>query len=81
MEIHYIKLTPKAAKNYIGDHVIGPSGESYLKVYVTAIPEDSKANKAMIDFLSKEWKVPKSYFKIIAGQTSRYKAVVITQKE
>ncbi len=77
MTTHYIKLTPKASKNYIGDYTPGPNGEVYLKVYVTAVPEDSKANKAMIDFLAKEWKIPKTHFKIIAGPTSRYKTIVV----
>jgi len=79
MAIHYIKLTPKAAKSAIGDYGIGPNGDSYLKVYVTAVPEDSKANKAMIGFLAKEWKIPKSHFKILSGATSRYKIVQIEE--
>ena len=50
-----LKISPNASKN---EFVI--NGED-LKVKITAPPVDGKANKALIEFLSKSFKVPKSY--------------------
>ena len=48
-----------------------------IKIKITAQPIDGKANKALIEFLSKQFKVPKSYFEIIRGETSKDKSVLI----
>jgi uncharacterized protein YggU (UPF0235/DUF167 family) len=45
---------------------------------VNAVPEDGKANKALIAFLAKSWKLPKSSFSLLSGQTSRLKVILIT---
>lgn len=50
--------------------------ESY-KVYVTAPPEDGKANKKVIEVLSEYFKVAKSQVRIIKGEISRNKIVEI----
>ena len=50
--------------------------EDILKVKITAQPIDGKANKCLIEFLSKTFKVPKSYIKIVKGETSKEKAVL-----
>jgi len=46
-------------------------------VKVTVPPEKGKANKAVIELLSKALKVPKSRIEIIKGETSRIKTVFI----
>ena len=51
--------------------------EEFVKIKITAQPIDGKANKALIEFLSKQFKVPKSYFEIIRGETSKDKSVLI----
>jgi len=51
-------------------------GESY-KVYVTAPPEDGKANKKVIELLAEYFKVPKSQVRIIKGEISRNKIIEI----
>ena len=48
-----------------------------FKVKITAQPIDGKANKALIEFLSKQFKVPKSYFEILRGETSKDKTILI----
>ena len=48
-----------------------------IKLKITAAPVDGKANKAVVDFLSKTFKVPKSYFEIIKGETSKEKSILI----
>lgn len=72
-----IKLTPNSKKNEITGWDDNNSKEKILKVRVTAIPEDGKANKALIALLSKHWKIPKTAIKIIRGETNRLKTIEI----
>ena len=70
-----IKLTPKASKNAILGWFDDENGQKTLKISVTAVPENGKANKALINMLSKEYKIPKSHIRIVRGQTSTNKMV------
>ena len=70
-----IRLTPKASMTKIGEIAVDSAGQTYLKVYVTAIPEDNKANKALLNLLSKTFRIPKSCFHIISGQADRCKVI------
>ncbi len=72
-----IKLTPKAARDMIGDRFEDENGDAVLKAGVTAVPENGKANAALIKLLSKKWKIPKSAFSVISGATSRNKVLLI----
>lgn len=74
----HIRLTPKAAANKIGPMDMDADGAPVLKVYVTALPEDGKANLALINLLAKTWKLPKSAFTIVRGATDRNKVVRVT---
>ncbi len=56
--------------------VVGWENEE-LKVRLTAVPEKGKANDALIAFLAKLWKLPKSAFSIESGKTSRHKKLLI----
>ncbi|MBX9805197.1 MAG: DUF167 domain-containing protein [Alphaproteobacteria bacterium] len=70
-----VRLTPKASHTKIGDISFDTQGQAYLKIYVTAVPEDNKANKALIALLSKTFHLPKSSFYIISGHTDRQKVI------
>jgi len=72
-----IKLTPKAKREEIGGLIPGEDNTMLLKATVTAPPEDSKANKALIALLAKEWGLPKSAFSLLAGETSRQKVILV----
>lgn len=69
--IFSLRISPNASKNEIIK-----TSEGY-KVKITAQPIDGKANKALIEFLSKHFKVPKSYFEIVRGETSKDKTILI----
>lgn len=69
--IFSLRISPNASKNEI---IKTPEG---YKVKITAQPIDGKANKALIEFLSKYFKVPKSYFEIVRGETSKDKTILI----
>lgn len=71
-----LKISPNASKNEIIK-----TDEGILKVKITAQPIDGKANKALIEFLSKQFKVPKSAFEIVKGQTGKDKTLLIRSKE
>lgn len=66
-----VVVTPKASRNWIK-----PDGAD-IRVYVTTVPENGKANIATIKLLSKAIGVPKSKLKLIRGATSRRKTFQI----
>lgn len=49
----------------------------YLKLTIKATPTQGKANKAIIEFLSEEWSLPKKSIKIVKGNSSSYKVLEI----
>jgi uncharacterized protein (TIGR00251 family) len=51
--------------------------DGMLKVCVTQSPEKGKANKAIVELLSKRLSLKKSQFELIAGETSHYKRFLV----
>lgn len=70
-----IRLTPNARKSEFGGLITGADGKTSLKVSINAVPEDGKANKELIAFLAKAWKLPKSSISILSGHAQRQKVV------
>lgn len=70
-----IKIIPNSSKN---DIILE---DEFIKVKVTAQPVENKANKALIEFLSKRFKVPKTNIKILKGDTSKEKTLKIFLKD
>jgi len=66
-----IKVIANASKNMIDFY------EDFIKVKIMAPATDGKANKAIIDFLSKTLKFPKSKIKIVTGEKSSMKEILI----
>lgn len=76
-----IRLTPNASRcGKVGFFTVA-SGEEYLKISVTSIPEKGKANKELIDFLSKALKIPKTSMEIISGFLDRHKKIFIKTED
>jgi uncharacterized protein len=73
-----LRLTPKAARDRIDGIAADAEGGRLLKVSVTTVPEDGKANAALIKLLSKEWRIPKSTITVVQGATDRRKVLHIT---
>ena len=65
-----IRIIPNSSKNDLIRE-----GE-YVKVKVTAQPIENKANKALIEYLSKRLKLPKSSIEIVKGETSKDKILL-----
>lgn len=72
-----VRLTPKASRNKVEGLAADADGGVALKVSVTAVPENGKANAALIQLLAKSWKLPKSSLEIIQGATDRRKLLFI----
>jgi uncharacterized protein YggU (UPF0235/DUF167 family) len=73
----FVRLTPKASRNAVQGRAPEADGGVVLKVAVTAVPENGKANQALVKLLAKEWKLPKSALTITAGATDRRKTLLI----
>lgn len=75
-----IRLTPGARKTGVQGlaDVAGDAGAAgrMLKISVNAVPEDGKANRALLEFLAREWGLPKSALSLLNGDTSRQKTVL-----
>lgn len=65
-----LKISPNASKNEI------IKNDNEIKVKITAQPIENKANKALIEFLSKKFKIAKSNIEIIRGETSKEKTLL-----
>lgn len=65
------KISPNASKNEI------IKTDDGIKIKITAQPIDNKANKALIEFLSKQFKIPKTSIEIVKGHTSKEKTLLI----
>ena len=77
--IFQVVVQPRASKN----EIVGLQGDA-LKIRLTAPPVEGAANKMCIEFLAKSLKVRKSDVKIVTGQGSRTKKVLVraaTQKK
>lgn len=68
-----VRVTPKAGRNKIQSVMRDADGNLLLKIAVTEVPEDGKANQAVIKLLSKSFGVAKSDIEILSGETARVK--------
>lgn len=76
-----IHLTPKASHNKIDGWATDAEGNTVLRVKVTAVPEDGKANEALIKLLSKALHISKSRLSFVRGETSRVKQLEVDMPE
>ena len=67
-----IRVTPNAKKQ-----AWKVDAEGEIKCYVTVLPQDGKANQAVIKAFSKLLKIPRSHIEIVRGTTSRNKEIAI----
>lgn len=66
-----LKISPNASKNAILKDDTG------IKIKLTAQPIEGKANKALVEFLSKQLKIPKTSIEILRGETSKDKILLL----
>ncbi|MCR6544541.1 DUF167 domain-containing protein [Dehalobacterium formicoaceticum] len=68
-----VKVQPRASKNELA----GILGDA-VKLRITAPPVEGEANKAVIRFFARLFKLPQTSVQIISGDTSRNKVVELT---
>lgn len=67
-------LQPRASRSsLVGLH------DNAIKIALTAPPVDGEANKQLIQFLSKLFRVKKSAISIVSGEHSRHKRVSVCE--
>ena len=71
----FVRLTPKSARDALEGIETTADGRSHLKARVRAVPEDGKANKALVRLLAKELGLPASTIAIATGDTARLKTL------
>lgn len=72
-----VRLTPSGGRDQLDGIETLDDGHTWLKARVSAPPEDGKANKALVAMLSKTFKIPKSSFAFVSGETARKKILRI----
>jgi uncharacterized protein YggU (UPF0235/DUF167 family) len=73
----HVRLTPKGGRDAVEGWETASDGSEHLKARVRAVPEDGKANTALIALLAKTLAVPKSTVRIASGATARLKKIEI----
>lgn len=67
-----IRLTPRASRD-----AFDGAKDGVLQARVRAVPEDDRANAALVELVADEIAVPKSTVSVAAGKTSRLKTILI----
>jgi len=68
-----IRVTPRARRN----EIVEVLSDGTVKIRLTASPDESQSNQALVSFLSDVLNVPTSRIEIVAGTTGRDKLVSI----
>jgi uncharacterized protein (TIGR00251 family) len=68
-----VHVQPKASRTA----VVGEHGEA-LKIAVAAPPLDNRANEALVKFLAKLFRLPKTAVQLESGERGRHKRFLLT---
>jgi uncharacterized protein (TIGR00251 family) len=74
----FLRVTPKSSRQAIIGVVEVENNRHALKICVSAVPENGKANEAALQLLAKAWRLPQSPMRILSGHTHRHKTVLIS---
>ena len=70
-----LRLTPRSSKDALEGIETLSDGRCVLKARVRAVPEDGKANEALLKLLAKSLDLPRKSLSLESGATSRLKMV------
>jgi uncharacterized protein YggU (UPF0235/DUF167 family) len=73
-----VRLTPKSARDALEGCVLMADGTAVMRARVRAVPEDGKANAALVRLIGKELDTAPSAIAIEAGATSRVKTLFVS---
>ncbi|WP_340646324.1 DUF167 family protein [Phenylobacterium sp.] len=72
-----VRVTPKGGRDGLDGWTLDVEGRPYLKVRVSAVAAEGAANAALLAFLAKTLKRPRSALRIVSGETARVKMVEV----
>lgn len=72
-----LRVTPRGGADRIEGVGQDAGGEAHLKLRVSAIAENGKANGAVLKLLAKAWGVPRSALSLVSGETGRTKVIEV----
>jgi uncharacterized protein YggU (UPF0235/DUF167 family) len=73
-----VRLTPKGGHDALEGWETDRTGRAFLKARVRAVPENGKANNALVELLAEVLEVPRSDVRISSGAKSRLKMVRVS---
>ena len=76
-----IKVTTNAKQDHVKEGGVNAFGNRVLKIKTTAVPQDGKANEAVIRIVSDYFKVKRGAVKILSGETARLKILEVNLDE
>lgn len=68
-----MRLTPRGGRDAVDGWAMDADGRAYLKVRVASPPVDGAANAALVAFIAKTLRVPRSAVRLASGETARLK--------
>lgn len=71
-------MTPNARKEGFGGLHEDSAGETWLKASVRAVPEDGRANEALVALVAKASRIAKGRIAVASGHTSRAKTLFVS---
>lgn len=71
-----IKLVPNSSFNRITDYT-----DEYIRIKISSPPIENRANKELISYISELLKINKSKIKIISGEKSKLKKLLIIDSD
>lgn len=72
-EVLAVRLTPRGGRDAVDGWALDADGRAFLKVRVASPPVDGAANAALVAFLAKALKIPRSAVRLASGETARVK--------
>jgi uncharacterized protein len=72
-----IRVSPRSQADRVVGIIPTAAGGRAFKVTVSAIPQNGRANEALLQLLARDWDVPRRDLTIVQGASSRNKVVAI----
>ena len=72
-EVLAVRLTPRGGRDAVEGWAVDADGRPYLKIRVASPPVDGAANAALIAFMAKTLRIPRSSVRLASGETARLK--------
>jgi uncharacterized protein YggU (UPF0235/DUF167 family) len=72
-----VRLTPRGGRDGVDGWALDADGRPYLRIRVASAPVEGEANAALIAFIAKSLRVPKSAVRLAAGAAARLKRLEI----